>query len=414
MFSSDSAFSEWLHDVCERQPQAARLLGAAEEEQRRRGYYHTLREILQQPFTWTHTADQMAGLAPDLRSSVLELRHLILTGSGSSEYAGHCARLALQNRLGVNTLAVGGGALLTHLHHALPPGRPVLLVSLARSGDSPESVGAVSLLLKIDPSVRHLILTCNARGKLATNFQENAGVRVVTLDERTNDCSLVMTSSFTNLALAAEFLGYLDQPDLYTKRCRQLSNIAKHLLETQFEALGKVGAQDFRRAVFLGSGPRSGAALEAALKMVEMTAGLVGSISETYLGLRHGPMSYVHADTLVVCFLSPDATARAYESDLIREIDQKSLGMMKVIVGDSVPSDLTRDRDVVIECPGLAELGEYTVPVVEVMVGQLLGFFRCMREGLRPDSPSENGVINRVVQSFALHFPAGFRKEEVG
>jgi tagatose-6-phosphate ketose/aldose isomerase len=141
--------------------------------------------------------------------------------------------------------------------------------------------------------------------------------------------------------------------------------------------------------------------------MVEMTAGQVGAISETYLGLRHGPMSYVHADTLVVCFLSSDATARAYECDLIREIDQKSLGKMKVIVGDSVPSDLTRDRDVVIECPSLGELGEYTVPVVEVMVGQLLGFFRCMREGFRPDSPSENGVINRVVQSFALHFPAG-------
>ena len=284
---------------------------------------------------------------------------------------------------------------------------PALLVSLARSGDSPESVGALSLLLKTDPAIRHLVLTCNARGKLATNFKENAGVRVVTLDERTNDRSLVMTSSFTNLALAAEFLGYLDQPELYTKRCRQLSNIAEQLLETQFEKLGQVGGQNFKRAVFLGNGPRSGAALEAALKLLEMTAGQVGAISETYLGLRHGPMSYIHADTLVVCFLSPDATARAYECDLIREIDQKNLGMMNVIVADAVPPDVTRDRDVVIECPGLGELGENTVPVVEVMIGQLLGFFRCIREGLRPDLPSENGVINRVVQSFALHFPPG-------
>jgi tagatose-6-phosphate ketose/aldose isomerase len=306
----------------------------------------------------------------------------------------------------VNTLALGGGALLTHSRYVLPPERPALLVSLARSGDSPESVGALSLLLKTDPAIRHLVLTCNARGKLATDFQKKASVRVVALHERTNDRSLVMTSSFTNLALAAEFLGYLEQPELYMKRCRQLSNIAKHLLETQFETLGQVGSLDFKRAVFLGSGPRSGATLETALKLLEMTAGRVGAISETYLGLRHGPMSYVHADTLVVCFLSPDATARAYECDLIREIDQKNLGMVKVIVGDSVPSDLTRERDVVIECPGLGELGEYTVPVVEVMVGQLLGFFRCMREGFRPDSPSENCVINRVVPSFALHFPA--------
>ena len=81
--------------------------------------------------------------------------------------------------------------------------------------------------------------------------------------------------------------------------------------------------------------------------------------------------------------------------------------MMKLIVGDAVPSELARDRDLVINCPGLAEVGEYSAPVIEVVIAQLLGFFRCLREGLRPDSPSKDGVINRVVQSFALHLPAG-------
>jgi len=41
--------------------------------------------------------------------------------------------------------------------------------------------------------------------------------------------------------------------------------------------------------------------------------------------------------------------------------------------------------------------------VLDVMVGQLLALFRCLQEGLRPDSPSEAGVIRRVVQSFTLH-----------
>ena len=405
MFSSIT-LSEWLHEVCERQPQAARLFRSTEDDQRSCGYYHTLREIVQQPFTWIHTADQMARLASDLRPRVSELRNIILTGSGSSEYAGHCVRLALQTRLGVNTLAIGGGALLTHLH-AVPPGRPALLISLARSGDSPESVGALSLVLKTDPAIHHLVLTCNAAGKLAANFRQDPRVRVITLHDETNDRSLVMTSSFTNLALAAYSLGFLDEPELYTSHCRQLSNVAKQLLETQFDTLAQVGGLGFKRAVFLGSEPRWGAILEAALKMLEMTAGQVSAMSETYLGLRHGPMSYVHADTLVVCFLSSDATVRAYECDLIRELNQKDLGMMKLIVGDAVPSDLARDRDLVINCPGLAEVGEYSAPVIEVVIAQLLGFFRCLREGLRPDSPSKDGVINRVVQSFALHLPAG-------
>jgi tagatose-6-phosphate ketose/aldose isomerase len=141
--------------------------------------------------------------------------------------------------------------------------------------------------------------------------------------------------------------------------------------------------------------------------MLEMTAGRVSAMSETYLGLRHGPMSYVHADTLIVCFLSSDPTVRAYECDLMRELDQKNLGLVKLVIGEDVPGDVVSDHDFVINCGGLAEAGDDSAPVIDVVVGQLLGFFRCMREGLRPDSPSEDGVINRVVQSFTLHFPPG-------
>jgi len=316
-------------------------------------------------------------------------------------------RLVLQDQLAVNTLAVAGGVLLTHGTKALPIERPGLVVSLARSGDSPESVGALALLLEVDRHLRHLVLTCNANGKLATSFPGDSQVQVIALDDGTNDRSLVMTSSFTNLVIAAQFLGFLQSPELYQSRCRKLSGIAGELLQDHFGTLAQVASLNFQRAVFLGTGAGLGAARESALKMLEMTAGKVSAMSETYLGLRHGPMSYVHSDTLVVCFLSSDPTVRAYECDLMRELDQKNLGLLKVVVGDDVPADVVRDHDVVIDCPGLAEAGDDGAPVIDVVVGQLLGFFRCMHEGLRPDSPSESGVINRVVQSFTLHFPAG-------
>jgi tagatose-6-phosphate ketose/aldose isomerase len=396
---------EWLRTLSERQPKAAELLSRSTEEQRRLGYFHTLREICQQPATWLRTSALMQGKAASIRPVLAGIASVTLTGSGSSEYAGDCVRLPLQNELGVLTQAIGGGALLAHGSKAFPPGRPGLMVSIARSGDSPESVGALALMLKAEPEIRHLVLTCNEAGSLARTYRDDPRVVVVTLPEETNDRGLVMTSSFTNLVLAARFLGLCAEPDRYGEVCGTLSRIAARLLEEHLGTFARIGKEPFNRALFLGSGARFGGAHESSLKMLEMTAGRVTTMSETYLGVRHGPMSYVHEDTLVVCFLSSDPTLRRYESDLLREFDQKELGLLKVIVGEDVPADLVREGDVVIECKSLAKLGDENSPVIDVIAGQLLAFFRCLEEGLRPDTPSEDGVISRVVQTFALHRP---------
>jgi tagatose-6-phosphate ketose/aldose isomerase len=187
--------------------------------------------------------------------------------------------------------------------------------------------------------------------------------------------------------------------------CEQLSATASQFISSHISDISKIGRKEFNRAVFLGSGSRLAAARECALKMLEMTAGRVSTMCESYLGVRHGPMSFIHKDTLMVCFLSSDPTLRAYESDLMRELDQKELGLLKVVIGESIPAKILRKDDLGLECNGLRQIGDENAPVIDVIAGQLLAFFRCMAEGLRPDSPSEGNVINRVVQTFALHSP---------
>ena len=108
---------------------------------------------------------------------------------GSSEYAGDCVRIPLQAELGITVQGFGGGAILAHGSKGLPPSKSVLMVSIARSGDSPESCGALSHMLNTDPEIRHLVLTCNAAGGLATKFASNSRVTVITLPEATNDQS---------------------------------------------------------------------------------------------------------------------------------------------------------------------------------------------------------------------------------
>jgi hypothetical protein len=39
------------------------------------------------------------------------------------------------------------------------------------------------------------------------------------------------------------------------------------------------------------------------------------------------------------------------------------------------------------------------------VTGQLIAFFRCLAAGYRPDSPSEDSVITRVVSGFEIHRP---------
>ncbi|HEX4488807.1 MAG TPA: hypothetical protein VH088_21200 [Terriglobales bacterium] len=397
--------AEWLRVLSQRQPKAAEFLAKSSEEQTRLGYFHTLREICQQPSTWLQTDALMRESVGKLRPVLSGITSLALTGSGSSEYAGDCVRLPLRNELGVATEAIGAGVLLSYGGKALPPGKPGLMVSFARSGDSPESVGALAWMLQTQPDLRHLVLTCNAAGSLAKNYRNDPRVTVITLDDVTNDKSLVMTSSFTNLVLSGRFLGFMDRPQRYNEICNQLSETATALIQNYFGTFSQVAAKPFTRVVYLASGARFAGTREASLKMLEMTAGRVPSVCETYLGLRHGPMSYIHSDTLVVAYLSSNPNLRAYEIDLLRESDQKNLGLLKLIVGENIPKEVLRDQDVAIECEGLAKLGDENCPVIDVLAGQLLAFFRCLEAGLRPDSPSEGGVINRVVQKFALHLP---------
>ncbi|HEY8549688.1 MAG TPA: hypothetical protein VIL35_07025 [Vicinamibacterales bacterium] len=390
-------------------PALASLALADEGEARKRGYRHTLAEICQQPDTWRATGaalrEEAPRLAAFLREAGLEPGRglVVLTGSGSSHYVGQSLALPLQHALRVPVQAIPSGTILTHADQIVPPNLPSVVVSFARSGDSPESRAVLDVLRERRPACRHLIITTNGRGRLATAYRDDPRVFHVVLDDRTCDRSLVMTSSFTNMQLAGSVLASLDAPDAYAAGVDRIAQLGATLLACEADRLAALARRPFRSAVFLASGARLGAAHEASLKLLEMTEGRVRTLVESYLGLRHGPMSTVHDDTLVVCFLSCDPTARAYEVDLLRELERKRLGNGRLLAGERVPAEAAGSDDTVIDYPGASPVGDDRLVVVDVLVGQLLAFFRCLDMGLKPDDPSSGGVINRVVEEFAIH-----------
>ena len=127
------------------------------------GYFHTLAEICQQPETWRQTARAAHARRAEIEAITKGCAAIVLTGSGSSQFAAECIHPLIRTHA---ALTVGSGEILLQGRAALPRGK-LCLVSLARSGDSPESVGVVQMLLEAAPEIRHLVVTCNANGKLA-------------------------------------------------------------------------------------------------------------------------------------------------------------------------------------------------------------------------------------------------------
>jgi tagatose-6-phosphate ketose/aldose isomerase len=113
-------------------------------------------------------------------------------------------------------------------------------------------------------------------------------------------------------------------------------------------------------------------------------------------------MSSLDEDTLVVAYLSPDPAVRAYEYDLLRELTRKRLGMVRVLVGEGIAGDVIGAQDVAVDLQGLQADDDALPLLADVVVGQVLAFFRCLALGGKPDAPAQ-GVLTRVVEAFALH-----------
>jgi len=352
----------------------------------------TLAEIIQQPVLWPTTlchvqnASKRQGLEKVLKGS-----RVLLTGAGSSAYAADSIASAWPRSISVPTTD-----LLVDPNHYLPD--IDVVVSLARSGNSPESVAVVDMVRKIRPQISHLAITCNADGALA----RSAVTGLIVLDPRTNDRSLVMTSSFSNMVLAGLFLA--EAGDLLVNVERAIASTHSLLPDIQDKCC-HVAARTKDRIVILSSSPLLGWAAEAGLKILEMAGGRFPTIVETYLGLRHGPMAFVRKDSLVVCLLSSDPLRRLYEIDLIRELRSKMLGCLVAITGSGQEVGSNEYGGLFDEIiPAIVPQAPDIVRTpFEILIPQLLGYYLSLSVGLNPDNPSPDGVINRVVQSFRIH-----------
>jgi len=384
---ADSAFSEFRNNPA--------AIGAG----------HTIPEILGQPDLWENTWHRLHENRETLTSFLSEAfqsphREIILTGAGSSAFIGELLQGAFGQKTRRCVHAIATTDIVTHPGTCFPRDVPALLVSFARSGNSPESVAAIERADACFSDLRHLIITCNPDGALARCSTKHPRA-VFSLPPEADDKGLAMTGSFTSMALAGLLLADLEHLDEGRAGTRHLASVARDLLEHQGSALRRISQLDFKRAIFLGAGPLKGAARECHLKLQELTNGSVMCSYDSFLGFRHGPKAAIDTSTLLVFLFSGSSGNTAYEQDLVREIRSGSLGLFRLGIGEGLSPHEPQEETIAPE--GYNALSDDERAICGVLPAQILGVHRSLRLGLNPDNPSPSGSISRVVQGVTIY-----------
>ncbi len=381
------------------------------EERNARGLMHTPREIAQQPETWLQTLqvfqqeqsrlikflDEVGIRAP------LEQRPIVvLIGAGTSDYIGQALTLLLRRHWGCEVQACASTDLLPILDSYIILGRKYLWISFSRSGDSPEGVALLEEAERRYPDVAHLVVTCNPDARMKSICDRMPRADAVVLDDAVNDRSLAMTSSFTNMIVFGHCLAHAWSIQEYERIAQQLSAAGETMLLEGYPLAAGLASRNFPRACFVGTGPLAAVARESALKVLEMSAGRIKTMAETTLGLRHGPMAALDEQTLFICFVSGETQGLGYAVDLLREVAAKQITARRIAVGPAgAKTALAPYCDAYLSVN--ADVSDEYRSVLDVLFGQMLGLCASIANDLKPDSPSPDGIINRVVQDFAIY-----------
>ncbi|AGM25207.1 SIS domain-containing protein [Spiroplasma chrysopicola] len=381
------------------------IFGLNQQDLKTMGSIYTAQEIFQQPKVWAEIIELVTKEEKKIKAFLklfnLKKTKIIFTGSGSSEFAGVILAdyLKLQGYHAVSNAAtdiVSNPAVYFNNSE-----EPIILISFARSGNSPESIGAITMAEQIVPNLFQIIITCNREGQLYQKNQNNKKTLSLLLPPATNDQSFAMTSSFTSMLLTAFLIFNQDDSSLKIELNDLITKTEEFLTQNyrQIVALATVPAE---RVVFLGTNILKGFAQEASLKLLELTNGKIVSTFNTALGFRHGPKAIITPKTTVLFFLSQDKYTRQYDFDLLKELFHDN------IAGEIIVFDSIIDEEIMPYCnkylPWPLQTSNDVISGLQAIVwAQIYALFIALRFEITPDNPCPTGQINRVVKGVKIY-----------
>ncbi len=370
-----------------------------------KGARYTAEEIWNQPEVWEKTYEKMLNEYEEVsrfRDAALKnSQNIILTGAGTSAFIGYSLEGSFLRNTGLTTTTIPTTHLVTHADDYFRSDIPVLVISFARSGNSPESVAALKLADKIGKHCYHLIITCDENGQLA-NYKSGNGKHNFILPAESNDKALAMTSSYTSMLLAGLLFARLDEIESLRKQVTLLKEYGATVLDKFGGKIQDIAKKDFERAVFLGSGPFYGTSIESHLKLQELTDGQIICKNDTFLAFRHGPKAVVNEKTVVFFLFSNKKSVQRYEIDFVNSMRKGKEAMLMLGVSESNISGVQMDAEICFSDKG-KKMDEEFLAICSVLPAQMLGLFKSLDLGLSPDNPSVSGAISRVVEGVIIY-----------
>ena len=385
------------------------FLNLSSEYLESKGAIHTAREICQQPLMWEKTYSILLEAKDRLSNFFQKIWEvdqplIIFAGAGTSAFIGETLAGPFQKKWGACCRAISTTDIVTHPENCFIKNRRTLLISFARSGNSPESLHTSVLARKYCDDLFELNITCNPQGALAKQ-EDNDNLYTVLLPEETNDVSLAMTSSYTSMLLAGLLLMHIREIEQLEPVVSKVCQMGDYILKEHLSGLKTISDMQFNRMVFLGSGPLFGVAHESHLKVQELSDGEIICKFDSFLGFRHGPKAVVNNSTVMVYLFSNKPYSNLYEFDLARSVITTAAGEKSIAIGNG-NNEKEFCFDLSISFPKeINELPEEFLSLFYVIPGQVIGFYKSLNLGLSPDSPSKSGAITRVVQGVNIYYP---------
>lgn len=378
------------------------------DEMEKKSSIFTMTEIFQQPKTWLKTLEQISQNQEEIKQFIQKVTSkddydIILTGAGTSEFVGNSLFSSLGKNLNYKVKSYATTDIVATPENYLSKDKPTLLVSFGRSGNSPESLGAVEVANIVCKEVYHLFITCNKDGVLSKMASQLNNCYAINLCDETHDKGFAMTSSFSNMYLAAYLSFNLDKIDIIKQSIKNISNKVENFLTNDYNFIQNiVNDYNFDRIVYLGSNCLKGVSQESSLKMLELTAGKIVTMFDTPLGFRHGPKSIIDDNTLVVVYISNDEFTFKYELDLINEISSQRKGDKLVVISDKENNELRNLADYYY-CYNIDAKNTVEQGLAYVTFAQVLAVLKSLSLNITPDNPCPSGEVNRVVQGVNLY-----------